>query len=340
MQPSITSQDFVHKWRNTALKESAAYTAHFEDVCRLVGHPTPTDMDRKGTFFTYQAGLKKIDGGNGYADVWYQKHFAWEYKGKHANLDKAYQQLQQYREALENPPLLIVCDLETIVIHTNITDTVKKVYTLALDDLLQPDRLTILKQVFFDPYALQATQTHRGVTEEAARQFSKLADLLLFLAASGARRGGVANLCLADLDLDVRRAIVREKGDQEGTVYLTDDAVEAMRAWLAVRPACKDPHVFLGKRNGEDWKALTADGVSQILERYKTRLKLQGPCSPHQFRHRLGRRLAERGVTLGTIAQIMRHKDPSVTILHYGGLGSREVQRAYDMALREPTQDK
>lgn len=187
----------------------------------------------------------------------------------------------------------------------------------------------------------------RGISEsnfnrmvEAAQESPRDLALLLFLAASGARRGGVANLCLADLDLDVRRAIVREKGDQEGTVYLTDDAVEAMRAWLAVRPACKDPHVFLGKRNGEDWKALTADGVSQILERYKTRLKLQGPCSPHQFRHRLGRRLAERGVTLGTIAQIMRHKDPSVTILHYGGLGSREVQRAYDMALREPTQDK
>ena len=37
--------------------------------------------------------------------------FAWEYKGQHANLDKAYDQLLQYREALENPPLLIVSDM-------------------------------------------------------------------------------------------------------------------------------------------------------------------------------------------------------------------------------------
>lgn len=32
--------------------------------------------------------------------------FALEYKGKHADLDKAYQQLLNYREDLQNPPLL------------------------------------------------------------------------------------------------------------------------------------------------------------------------------------------------------------------------------------------
>lgn len=180
----------------------------------------------------------------------------------------------------------------------------------------------------------------RGISEsnfnrmvEAAREKPRDLALILFLAASGARRGGAANLCVADLDLDARQAIVREKGDQEGTVYLTEDAVEALKAWLKVRPACKDGHVFLGRRNGEDWHGLTPDGISEIFERYKKRLGLTGPCSPHQFRHRLGRRLSERGVTLGTIAQIMRHKDPSVTVLHYGGLGNHEVQYVYERAL-------
>ncbi len=39
-----------------------------------------------------------------------QNHFGWEYKGKHKDLKAAYSQLLQYREALENPPLLVVCE--------------------------------------------------------------------------------------------------------------------------------------------------------------------------------------------------------------------------------------
>ncbi len=42
------------------------------------------------------------------ADVWKRGFFAWEYKGKRADLKAAYKQLLDYREDLENPPLLVV----------------------------------------------------------------------------------------------------------------------------------------------------------------------------------------------------------------------------------------
>jgi hypothetical protein len=41
MPPTLTPQQFVHKWRRAALKERSAYQEHFIDLCRLVGHPTP-----------------------------------------------------------------------------------------------------------------------------------------------------------------------------------------------------------------------------------------------------------------------------------------------------------
>ena len=91
-------------------------------------------------------------------------YFAWEYKGGHADLDKAYRQLLQYRESLLNPPLLIVSDLQRIVIHTNFTNTVKRVYELTLDDLLIPEKLAILHQVFTDPETLRTAQTPEQVT--------------------------------------------------------------------------------------------------------------------------------------------------------------------------------
>ncbi|HEY3323009.1 MAG TPA: hypothetical protein VGP72_21325 [Planctomycetota bacterium] len=97
---TITPQAFVQKWGASTLKESAAYSEHFCDLCRLVGQPTPAEADPKGEFFTFQKGVIKDlvaaplllsprrggAGGevpHGFADVWYKEHFAWEYKGKH-----------------------------------------------------------------------------------------------------------------------------------------------------------------------------------------------------------------------------------------------------------------
>ncbi|HLE14675.1 MAG TPA: DNA methyltransferase, partial [Anaerolineales bacterium] len=178
MPATLTPQDFVSKWRQSTLKERSAYQEHFIDVCRLIGHPTPGELDPVGGFFTFEAGAGKQSGGEGWADVWYKGRFAWEYKGKHANLEKAYQQLLQYRESLQNPPLLIVSDLEQIHIHTNFTNTIKRIYPINLDDLLQPGAVTSLRAAFFNPDELRAPQTTEHVTQQAAKQFARIAEQL------------------------------------------------------------------------------------------------------------------------------------------------------------------
>lgn len=174
----MTPHEFVDKWRNTALKERAAAQEHFLDLCVLIGHPTPAQDDPTGERFAFEAGATKQAGGQGWADVWKRGCFAWEYKGKHADLDKAYQQLLQYRESLQNPPLLIVSDIAKIVIHTNFTNTVKRIVTITLDDLLTPAGMRNLRAVFYDPEAFKAPQTTEQVTQEAARQFARLAEHL------------------------------------------------------------------------------------------------------------------------------------------------------------------
>ncbi len=178
MSTTITPQAFVAKWQKAKGPEHAASQEHFIDLCRLLGHPTPTEADPAGKWFTFEAGASKMSGGQGWADVWKMGHFAWEYKGQHANLDKAYAQLLQYRESLLNPPLLIVSDMQRIIVHTNFTNTAKRMYELALEDLLEPAKLEILRKAFTDPDALRPSQTPQQVTEEAARQFGRLAELL------------------------------------------------------------------------------------------------------------------------------------------------------------------
>jgi type II restriction/modification system DNA methylase subunit YeeA len=175
---SLTPQDFVARWRQVTLKERSAAQSHFNDLCRLIDHPTPIEDDPSGERFTFEAGAGKQAGGQGWADVWKRGFFAWEYKGKHADLDKAYQQLLQYREALENPPLLVVSDLDRIEIHTNFTNTVKQKVVITLDDLLTVEGMRHLRALFTDPAFFKSPETTQAVTEKAAREFARLAEVL------------------------------------------------------------------------------------------------------------------------------------------------------------------
>lgn len=174
----MTPPAFVSKWSQIQLKETAAAQSHFNDICALVGHPTPTVADPKGAFFTFEASTDKTSGGRGRADVWYKGRFIWEYKGAHADLDKAYQQLLLYRESLENPPLLITSDLQRIIIHTNFTGTVKQVHEIDFDRLLNGDGLALLRRVFYEPDSFKPTQTQERATQATAETFVQVVKTL------------------------------------------------------------------------------------------------------------------------------------------------------------------
>jgi hypothetical protein len=81
--------EFVQKWKNVELTERSASQQHFLDLCELLGHPKPADADPKGESFTFEKGAQKHGGGDGWADVWKKGAFAWEYKGKHKDLEAA-----------------------------------------------------------------------------------------------------------------------------------------------------------------------------------------------------------------------------------------------------------
>ena len=143
----MTPAEFKRKWARYSGKETAAYQEHFNDLCELIGHPSPVAADPTGTeSFCFQKRVIKdaelfaiedsgriseepdTDRERGFADVWKSGFFAWEYKGKKKNLDVAYQQLLRYRESLLNPPLIVVCDFDRYVIRTNFNGTVQETH--------------------------------------------------------------------------------------------------------------------------------------------------------------------------------------------------------------------
>jgi len=143
----MTPAEFKRKWARYSGKETAAYQEHFNDLCALLGQPTPATADPTGSeSFCFQKRVVKDVGlfalqepdriaekpeaerERGFADVWKKSCFAWEYKGKKKNLDAAYQQLLRYRESLLNPPLLVVCDFDRYIVRTNFNGTVQETH--------------------------------------------------------------------------------------------------------------------------------------------------------------------------------------------------------------------
>ena len=69
MTTTRTPEAFVATWRGNTATERKIYQQHFIDLCALVGHPPPVQLDPESKFFTFEAGAAKQDGGQGWADV-------------------------------------------------------------------------------------------------------------------------------------------------------------------------------------------------------------------------------------------------------------------------------
>src|SRR6266705_3096390 len=190
----MTPAEFKKKWARYSGKETAAYQEHFNDLCALLGQPTPATADPTGSeSFCFQKRVVKdaelfaleesdriaekpeAERERGFADVWKKSCFAWEYKGKKKNLDAAYQQLLRYRESLLNPPLLVVCDFDRYIVRTHFNGTVQETHEFTNANIDDPKFLQLLRAVFTDPEFLKPQRTTDEVTEKLAQQIGEVA---------------------------------------------------------------------------------------------------------------------------------------------------------------------
>nr|WP_168734646.1 type IIL restriction-modification enzyme MmeI [Deinococcus sp. KSM4-11] len=130
--------------------------------------------------------MKKVGTGEtGFADVFKRGHFIVEYKAQGKSLGKAWQQALLYASELGNPPLLVVCDLNRIEIHTNFTGSSPRTIALTLDDIERDapvggdlTALSALRALFRDPGLLDPRQLRERVTQDATAQVGQVAQAL------------------------------------------------------------------------------------------------------------------------------------------------------------------
>lgn len=245
----MTPESFVAKWSKSELKERSACQEHFLDLCRLVGHPTPAEADPTGESFCFERFAEKTDGSDGYADVWKKGFFAIEYKGRRKDLGAAYEQLLRYREDLDNPPLLAVCDTDRLVIHTNFTNTAKRTYELNVANLADPGSLELLRALFNAPDKLRPGTTVAFVSEEAARKVAAVAQAL--------EARGIEPMQAAQFLMKVVFALFAEDAD-----LLPEKLVEGLLDQARRKPSLARPlleKLFAAMRDGDEGLAFTQE---------------------------------------------------------------------------------
>ncbi len=173
LEPPVTPEKFIATWKNNSLSEKGGAQPHFEDLCRLLS----VDPPRQQGDYCYEQGLQKTLGGAGFADVWKRGCFAWENKGPDKDLGPALMQLKNYAGALDNPPVLVVCNRERIEIHPCFTGYPSTPRIIQLDDIGQLENLQALRWLFSpeDIHKLRPLKSNAAITAEAAGEFAKVA---------------------------------------------------------------------------------------------------------------------------------------------------------------------
>ena len=142
------------------------------------------------------------------------------------------------------------------------------------------------------------------------------ADIVRLLLLTGCRRGEIVELKRSEVDGDVLRLAETKTGSR--TVWLNEPA----RAILAAQPRTGSPYVFPSpddharprSRNLSLWRRAKRDaGIEDV------RL--------HDLRHTVASQAVARGIALSTVAKMLGHANPTMT-LRYAHIGDRDVEAA------------
>ncbi len=135
--------------------------------------------------------------------------------------------------------------------------------------------------------------------------------LQLFLQ-TGIRVAELVGLSLPDIDLEAGTMLINGKGNKQRTIYLEKKATQALRAYLAARPASADQHVFLNYQGTR----LSVRGVMDIVEKYRKLAGINKKFSCHSLRHTCATYKAVKGYTPPDLQDLLRHKKPETSLIY------------------------
>lgn len=162
------------------------------------------------------------------------------------------------------------------------------------------------------------------IIDEAQQTSARDTAIVLMLADTGCRVGGLVGLRLADVDVENGHALVNEKGDRARFVFFGARTKAALKSYLDERLADSGEQLFIGLRG-----PLTPAGVYQLLKRLARRAGVTGRFNPHSMRHAWARQALKKSGDLKAVSQILGHSSVAVTAQFYAYYLDGELQERH-----------
>lgn len=151
--------------------------------------------------------------------------------------------------------------------------------------------------------------------------------LTLFLNC-GLRVGELVGLNIQDIREDTVRVL--GKGNKERQLYLNQACLDAIQAYLAVRPDPKDEPrhrdaLFVSRNRTR----LTTRSVENIVQKAVTQAGLDPKYSPHKLRHTAATLMLNNGVDIRTLQDVLGHENLGTTQI-YTHISDANMKQAVD----------
>jgi site-specific recombinase XerD len=160
-----------------------------------------------------------------------------------------------------------------------------------------------------DPAILLKTE-YKALLQVAGENPRDFAMVMLFLQ-TGLRVSELVNLKLSDVDLVSRELTVRQgKGRKDRVVPLVGQALQALKAYLAVRdPGSDYEQVFLA-RNGTSMDPRT---VRYRIKKYYEEAGIKKKASVHTLRHTFATHQIHNGLKINQLKEVLGHRQMETT---------------------------
>ena len=152
----------------------------------------------------------------------------------------------------------------------------------------------------------------------------------------GLRVEEVSNLTLGVIDLKRRRLMVQQgKGGKDRVVYISNDAHDALIAYLKLRSSNRTKRIFLVEKGTYKGQAISVRGIQKRIEYYAKKTRINVSC--HRLRHTMATQLLNAEAEVETIQDLLGHNWITTT-QRYCKVSNLKVQRDYFKAMRNVLQ--
>jgi len=198
---------------------------------------------------------------------------------------------------------------------------------------LAPERIELAKTGGRELDLMTETELKRLLSAPSGSDLKSLRDkaLLELLFSTGLRVSELCSLNTDSFDLDRDEFSVRGKGEKVRLVFLSDEAKEALKAYLAARKDMDEAlFINVSKINKSEGR-LTSRSVERIVKNYAIKAGISKKVTPHTLRHSFATDLLQNGADIRSVQMMLGHSSVSTTQIytHVTDKHLREVHKKF-----------